>query len=143
MGEQGTLTKRAQDREMASRDRGETDSKDAIQARVRDALDDIRKIQEICHVPSISFGILHKGEVIFRESLGVADTKTKDPATADTLYCLASVSKNFVSALAGIAVSEGKLDCEFRKTLFHWSKSLGKTFLEMYLVRLQIQDRSQ
>ena len=36
--------------------------------------------------------------------------KTSQPANDDTLHHLGSVSKCFASALAGIAVSEGKLD---------------------------------
>jgi len=48
--------------------------------------------------------------VILTENLGVRDGKTKQPANSDTLYHLASVSKCFASALAGIGVSEDKFE---------------------------------
>lgn len=89
-------------------DNEEQQKKDVLM-RIRASLGDIEEIRKLYRVPSISLGVLHQGEIIFRESLGVRDNRTQDPANADTLYHLASVSKGFLSALAGIAVAEGKL----------------------------------
>jgi CubicO group peptidase (beta-lactamase class C family) len=80
-----------------------------VLTRIQAARNEIKEIKKTCRVPSLSYGVLHRGEVIFRENLGVRDVEKKEPANADTLYNLASVSKCFLSALAGIAVAEGKL----------------------------------
>lgn len=69
---------------------------------------DVEGIRRICKVPSISFGILHEGETIFKESLN--DPESDKPANADTMYLLGSVSKMFLSSAVGIAVHDGKLD---------------------------------
>jgi len=90
-------------------DTPERQTKKEILTRLLAARDDIKEIQKICRVPSISYGLLHNGEVLFRESIGVRDVETKQSSNPDTLYPLASVSKCFLSALAGIAVAEGKL----------------------------------
>ncbi len=70
---------------------------------------DVKAVQSICKVPSISLGVMHQGKVIFRESLGLRDVEDNLPADADTMYLLGSVSKVFLSAAAGIAVDEKRI----------------------------------
>lgn len=95
---------------MTSSEGNELLSKESALICLRQASDDIKQIQQICRVPSVFFGVLHDGEVVFYESLGVRDKKTNQQANSDTLYDIRSVSKCFVSALARLVVSEGKLD---------------------------------
>jgi CubicO group peptidase (beta-lactamase class C family) len=70
---------------------------------------DIDRVKDLCRVPSISVGVLHEGEVIFMESLGLRDVQHKLEANCDTSYLLGSVSKMFASAALGILVDEGKI----------------------------------
>jgi CubicO group peptidase (beta-lactamase class C family) len=69
----------------------------------------ITQLRDICSVPSISLGILHYGEVIHMESCGFRDVEESLPANPDTIYLLSSLSKGFLSAAVGVAVSEGKM----------------------------------
>ncbi|KAH6615500.1 beta-lactamase/transpeptidase-like protein [Chaetomium sp. MPI-SDFR-AT-0129] len=71
--------------------------------------DQIKKIKEAFGTPSISCGVLHQGQVIFRHSEGYADVETKKEANSDTLYLIASCSKAFVSATCARLVQEGAL----------------------------------
>lgn len=69
----------------------------------------IRKIKEAFGTPSISCGVLHHGQVIFRHSEGYANVEAKRAADSDTLYLIASCSKAFVSATCARLVHEGVL----------------------------------
>lgn len=69
----------------------------------------VKEIQRICKVPSICFGVLHKGEVIFARGLGERRPGSNLSPDEDTLYHLGSVSKMFLSSAIGIAVDDGKL----------------------------------
>lgn len=85
----------------------EFDTSNEIIQRLRKTIPEIEEVRKIVRVPSITFGVLHQGRIIFTGSVGsINDGQTPD---ADTLYHLGSVSKCFVSALVGIAVEEGKL----------------------------------
>lgn len=85
------------------------DSKSQILSRLQETKDVIKEIQKLVRTPSISYGVMHQGEIIYYDSIGTISSTSEIPPDANTLYPLASVSKNFLSALAGIAVSEGKL----------------------------------
>ena len=85
----------------------EFETEKEIILRLQRIIPEIEEIRKIVRAPSISFGVLHRGTIIFTGRVGsIGDNKTPDP---DTLYHLGSVSKCFVSALVGIAVEEGKL----------------------------------
>lgn len=51
--------------------------------------------------------VLHKGQVIFRESYGYADRENQVPMKDDTIFKLYSMSKPVTSAAAMIAVEKG------------------------------------
>jgi CubicO group peptidase (beta-lactamase class C family) len=70
---------------------------------------EIARVKELCRVPSISVGVLHEGEVVLMESLGLRDVERALKANCDTSYLLGSVSKMFASAAVGILVEEGKM----------------------------------
>jgi CubicO group peptidase (beta-lactamase class C family) len=53
--------------------------------------------------------VLHEGRVVHTYSVGFRNRKRDLPANENTLYMLASVSKNYLVAAVGILVHEGKL----------------------------------
>ncbi len=61
-------------------------------------------------VPGLSVAVVRDDELVFTDGFGSRDLTTNRPATADTLYGVASVTKSFV-ALAIMRLQEaGKLD---------------------------------
>ncbi|KAF2127855.1 beta-lactamase/transpeptidase-like protein [Dothidotthia symphoricarpi CBS 119687] len=83
---------------------------ESARARIQFVMAQISELRRICGVPSISLGILHRGEVLHKESFGVRNAEEGLSANADTLYLLSSLSKTFLSAAVGIAVGEGKME---------------------------------
>ncbi|KAK1754124.1 beta-lactamase/transpeptidase-like protein [Echria macrotheca] len=79
----------------------------------------IEELRNICQVPSISIGVIHRRKVVLTHGFGATDPRADNPAPPDeeTLYTLCSISKAFVSAAVGILVEEGKLD---------WADPVGK-----------------
>ncbi|KAL4958565.1 beta-lactamase/transpeptidase-like protein [Aspergillus filifer] len=84
-------------------------SLDPIVQRLEDCLDQVRQIQDILQTPSITLGVVHQGQVVFKQSIGHRDVGNNLPADADTIYMIGSCSKMFTSAAVGILVDEGKL----------------------------------
>ena len=60
-------------------------------------------------VAGVSFVVVHKGEVVFREGFGYADIESRRPFTADELLPIASVSKPFMASVVMALVDQGKL----------------------------------
>ncbi|THC96299.1 hypothetical protein EYZ11_004204 [Aspergillus tanneri] len=77
--------------------------------RLQESISQIHQVRELCQVPSISFGVVHKGKAVLRESVGYRDARQRFKADADTIYVLGSCSKMFTSAAVGILVNERKL----------------------------------
>ncbi|KAF7591434.1 hypothetical protein BBP40_001536 [Aspergillus hancockii] len=82
---------------------------DATLSRLIGATRLVDEVKQICGVPSISWGILHHGQVIHRQSIGYRDVEKQLYANSDTMYMIASISKSFLSAAVGKLVDEGKL----------------------------------
>lgn len=61
------------------------------------------------YIPGLSLVVLKYGEVIKAEGYGLANTKLKIPATPQTVYRIASVSKQFIAAGIMVLVQEGRL----------------------------------
>jgi len=81
----------------------------SLRDRLNSALRDIAQAQTLCNAPSISVGVLHNGEVILRESMGLRDVERGVKAYPDTAYRLASCSKILTSATLGVLVNEGTI----------------------------------
>ncbi|WP_433889890.1 serine hydrolase domain-containing protein [Streptomyces sp. CA-111067] len=62
--------------------------------------------------PSVSIAVAERGEVVFAEAYGTADTATGRPATPGTAYGLASVTKPFTAAAVCAAADDGLLDLD-------------------------------
>jgi D-alanyl-D-alanine carboxypeptidase len=61
------------------------------------------------HIPGLSLAVLSKGEPIILQGYGFANLEHSVAATADTLYQIASVSKQFTATAIMLLVEEGKL----------------------------------
>ncbi len=69
------------------------------------------------NIPSISAGLLHDGKIIWLDAKGYADIENNIPATKNTIYRIASVSKIITAVAIMQLVEEGKikLDDDIRK----------------------------
>src|SRR5688572_2556787 len=63
-------------------------------------------------IPGLSIAVMQDGEVLSARGFGFADVERRIPATADTVYHLASVTKTFTAILVLQLVEQGKLDLE-------------------------------
>jgi CubicO group peptidase (beta-lactamase class C family) len=60
-------------------------------------------------VAGVSFVVVHKGEVVYRQGFGYADIESRRPFTAEELLPIASVSKPFMASVVMAQVDQGKL----------------------------------
>lgn len=60
--------------------------------------------------PGAAVAVLQDGEVVIQTSIGLADVKRGVPIDADTLFDLASVSKQFTAAAILLLEADGRLD---------------------------------
>ncbi|KAL4863961.1 hypothetical protein BDV12DRAFT_176882 [Aspergillus spectabilis] len=81
-----------------------------ILERLTACLPQIHRIHSICQPPSQTFGVIHQGRTIFKQSIGLRDSSQTTPPDSNTIYMLGSCSKMFTAAAAGILVSEGKIN---------------------------------
>lgn len=65
--------------------------------------------RERLKIPGLSAVILEDGEVLWTQGFGYADVERRVPATPDTLYHIASVTKTFTAILVLQLVEQGKL----------------------------------
>lgn len=72
----------------------------------------IRKEMSKNNVQGISIALVDDQQVVWAEGFGYADTATRLPATADTVYRIGSVSKLFTSTAAMQLVEQGRLDLD-------------------------------
>lgn len=63
-------------------------------------------------VPGVAVAVVRDGKPFFAAGFGVRDLDSGEPVNKDTIFQLASVSKTFAAAAAGIMVDEGKLRWE-------------------------------
>ncbi|HEY8510238.1 MAG TPA: serine hydrolase domain-containing protein [Steroidobacteraceae bacterium] len=64
------------------------------------------------HIPGLVYGVVADGKLVHVRAMGVQDVKTRAPVTPDTVFRIASMSKNF-TALAVLKLrDEGKLSLD-------------------------------
>ena len=68
--------------------------------------------REHLKIPGLSALILEDGKVLWTEGFGYADVERRVPATPDTVYQVASVTKTFTAILTLQLVEQGKLDLD-------------------------------
>jgi len=64
------------------------------------------------HEPSLAISIVKDGQLIFAKGYGDSDVENHVPATADTVYRIASVSKSLTATAAMRLVEEHRLDLD-------------------------------
>jgi len=75
-----------------------------------DRVDDwIRREMKARRLPGVSVAVVHKGKMAKMAGYGVADLEHRVPATADTVYELASVTKPFTAMAAMLLVQDGRV----------------------------------
>ena len=62
--------------------------------------------------PGMGIGVIANGEVLLSEGFGLRNLETDEPITADTCYGIASCTKSFTAALAGMLADEGILELD-------------------------------
>ena len=67
------------------------------------------ELLEVAQLPSFSVAILRDGEVVYADAIGYADLEQETPATLQTQYRLASVSKLLTATALAKLVESGKL----------------------------------
>jgi len=63
-------------------------------------------------VPGLSVAVIDRGRVLLTQGHGLADVENRVPATADTVYRIASISKSITATAAMKLVEAGKLDLD-------------------------------
>ena len=72
-------------------------------------IDDLRRDKQI---PGLSYAIVRDGQILTVGGLGYADKESKRPATAETPYNIASVTKPLAATVAMRLVEAGRLDLD-------------------------------
>jgi CubicO group peptidase (beta-lactamase class C family) len=75
----------------------------------RHEMDRLRKSNGI---PGMAVAVLENKQIVFAEGFGYADLANRIPATADTPFNIASLSKTFTAAILMKLVEEGRLDLD-------------------------------
>lgn len=83
--------------------------------RVRDAIDQVDKTMSIAGVPGVSIGIMKRGQALETYHKGFRDVKQGLAPDNDTRYNINSLTKAFISALAGIEIYEGRKGLDWSK----------------------------
>jgi D-alanyl-D-alanine carboxypeptidase len=91
----------------------------SITAQTTDAFDNyLQQRMQADSIPGISFMVMHKGKVVKKASYGVCNIENQVPASQETVYELASVSKPFTSTALMMLVEEGKLSLDSTVTFY-------------------------
>jgi D-alanyl-D-alanine carboxypeptidase len=64
------------------------------------------------HIPGLALAVVKDGEILKAQAYGLADVESKTPAKTNTVFRIASVSKQFVATAIMMLVEEGKLSLE-------------------------------
>jgi D-alanyl-D-alanine carboxypeptidase len=87
----------------------------AAQQNVDDFIaDQMRDLQ----IPGLSVAVIKGGKIVKEKGYGLADVETNTPATPQTVYKAASLSKQFIGAAIMLLVQDGKLQLDDRASKF-------------------------
>lgn len=70
----------------------------------------VRRIMADWRIPGVAVAVVRDGEVILSQGYGWQNLRKKQPATDNTVFPIASITKSFTTTLLGMLVDEGKLD---------------------------------
>jgi D-alanyl-D-alanine carboxypeptidase len=81
----------------------------ALPARA-DSIDDyIKKEMERRHIPGVALAVARNGKIVKARGYGLANVENDVPVTEDTVFELASVTKQFTATAVMLLVEEGKV----------------------------------
>ena len=89
-----------------------TPTRASVQDPIQAFKQEIERLQKKYNIPGMSVAILQNQQTIFADGFGYADIENKIPATADTPYNIASLTKPFAAAILMKLVEEGKLNLQ-------------------------------
>jgi CubicO group peptidase (beta-lactamase class C family) len=81
-------------------------------ASLSDQLDELLKSWDRSDAPGIAVAVVRDGDVVYRRGFGLANLEHDVPIRPDSVFYLASVSKQFAAAATLIAAEEGKLSLD-------------------------------
>src|SRR5215813_7016401 len=80
-----------------------------------DQIDDyIKQAMQKRRIPGLALAVVKDGQVIKAQGYGVANLETETPVTPETVFELASVTKQFTATAIMILVEEGKVNVDDR-----------------------------
>jgi len=111
-----------------------TPTRASVQDPIQAFKQEIERLQKKYNIPGMSVAVLKNQQAIFADAFGYADIENKMPATADTPYNIASLTKTFAAAILMKLVEEGKLDlhAEMAALLKDTQFQYGKRTIEGY-----------
>src|SRR5881628_2957627 len=78
-----------------------------------DAIDDYIKVEmERRHIPGLALAVARNGKIVKVRGYGLADVEHDVPVTPDTVFELASVTKQFTATAIMLLVEEGKVQLD-------------------------------
>lgn len=63
-------------------------------------------------IPALSVGIVHNGKLVYKRGFGFADVESRESATPNTCYRIASISKTFTAVAIMQLAEQGKLNLD-------------------------------
>lgn len=81
-------------------------------SRLQDIRPTLERIGNISGTAGASFGVLHRGQVLYKDNLGYRDVAAKTAADSETLYGLGSLTKSMTAIAIGKLVKDGLLTWE-------------------------------
>ncbi len=94
-------------------------------ARIEDLRGFIERMRAAADVPGASVALFDRGGTLIEQGFGVRERGRPEPATADTLYLIASNTKPLTTLLMAKLVDEGRFGWETPVTRVHPSFKLG------------------
>jgi CubicO group peptidase (beta-lactamase class C family) len=79
---------------------------------VADLAERLEKLRQEVQIPAFSAAVAQGDRIVWAKGFGMADREMARPATPETIYHIASLTKTFASTIILQLVEEGKIDLE-------------------------------
>jgi CubicO group peptidase (beta-lactamase class C family) len=86
---------------------------------VAELADRLEKLRQEIKVPACSAAIARGDRVVWAKGFGMANVEMSQPATPETIYHIASLTKTFASTIILQLVEEGKIDLDAPVSRYH------------------------
>ena len=111
----------------AKREEADEDALDAFET-------ELENLRQQMKIPGLSAAVIKDGELVWARGLGYADIENQIPATPETPYHLASVTKTFAAVIIMQLVQEGKLSLDDPVSRYGVSLPEGDAVLVRHLM---------